>query len=269
MQKVRQFRGGFLAPYRAMFRISFKSSFAYRSAILTGIAGSVFTVIAQIAVWMFVFRRDAAMVGYMTRYVVVSQALGMLLDNNVTRRIGARVASGDFAIDLIKPASSVAALWSASFGETAAELLTRALPVLLAFSPALFGAGIPAARLPLFLLLSVLALVLASLMFVLLGYLSFVVLEVWPFVRLLNDTIRLLAGAVIPLSFFPPFLRSIAGALPFQYLYSLPLRSLLEEIPRAEIVQSMGVMGAWIAGLALLTRAAAASALRRIVVQGG
>jgi ABC-2 type transport system permease protein len=269
MQKVKSPSGGFLAPYRAMFHISFKSSFAYRSSILTRIVGSVFTVVAQIAVWTFVFRRDPAMVGYMTRYVVVSQALGMLLDNNVTRRIGTRVASGDFAIDLIKPASSVAALWSASFGETASALLTQALPVLLAFSPALLGAGIPVTRLPLFILLAVLALALSSLMFVLLGYLSFVVLEVWPFVRLLNDTIRLLAGAVIPLSFFPPFLRSVAGVLPFQYLYSLPLRSLLEDLPRAETLRCLFVMGAWIAGLALLTRAVAASAVRRIVVQGG
>ena len=49
-----------LAPYGAMFRISFKNTFAYRASVLTGIVGSLFSVVAQIAVWRWVFRQDQA-----------------------------------------------------------------------------------------------------------------------------------------------------------------------------------------------------------------
>lgn len=53
-----------LAPYRALFGIAFKNSFAYRTAVLTGVVGSLFLVLTQIAVWTYVFRRDPAMVRY-------------------------------------------------------------------------------------------------------------------------------------------------------------------------------------------------------------
>jgi ABC-2 type transport system permease protein len=260
---------GTLAPYGAMFRISFKNTFAYRASVLTGIVGSLFSVVAQVAVWRWVFRQDQALTLYMTRYVIISQVLGLLLGNTITGRIGDRVYRGDLAVDLIRPGSPMAVLWSASFGESVSSVVIRGLPVLVVFSPAFLAAGIPVVRVALFLSILLLSFVLANEMFILLGYLSLVVLEVWPFVRLLNDTIRLLAGAVIPLAFFPSFLGKVAAVLPFQYLYSLPVRALLEDFPPGELLQSVVVMGGWITVLAVLSRLVSNAAVRRIVVQGG
>jgi ABC-2 type transport system permease protein len=252
-----------------MFRISFKNTFAYRASVLTGVVGSLFSVVAQIAVWRWVFRQDDVMTLYMTRYVIVTQVLGILLGNAITGRIGDRVYRGDLAVDLIRPGSPMALLGSASFGESISGVVIRGLPVLVVFSPAFLAAGVSLVRVLLFLCILLLSLVLANEMFILLGYLSLVVLEVWPFVRLLNDTIRLLAGAVIPLAFFPPFLGKMAAILPFQYLYSFPVRALLEDLPRAELFPSLAVMGGWIAALAVLVRLVSGAAVRRIVVQGG
>ena len=58
-------------------------------------------------------------------------------------------------------------------------------------------------------------------------FLSFYFYEIWPFKRLMNDTIRFFSGAFIPLSLFPKWLKGITDILPFRYLYSFPIEIIL------------------------------------------
>jgi ABC-2 type transport system permease protein len=258
-----------LAPYRALFGIAFKNSFAYRAAVVTGVVGSLFLVLTQIAVWTYVFRRDPAMIRYMTCYVVLADMLRLLLGNQVAYGIGWRVQNGDFARDLVRPASSMFGSWCTCFGDTVAGVLTRGVPVLVVFLPAFFSAGVRAERLPLFLAAVVLSVTLYGILYVLLAHVAFVVLDLSPFIRFLDDTIRLFAGTFVPIAFFPPFLRTVAQLLPFQYLYSFPIRVLIEDIGMRELLSSFAVLLAWIAAFAAAIRVASARAIRKIVVQGG
>ncbi len=253
----------------AFLRIAFKNSFVYRSTVFIGIFGSFFGILAQIALWSFIFRGKPGTIQYMTVYVVVAQLLGILYINNISDRIGAKVRSGDFVIDLIKPANPVFTFWSTSVGITTSNMIIRGIPLLLIFLPVIIKLKLDAGELALFVVICGLGFVMVSLMYILIGYLAFIVLEVWPFVRLLNDTVRLLAGAVIPIAFFPPWIGRAVKLMPFHLLYSFPIRLLLEELPPNEIIFNMMIMVFWIIMLSIALKIVYGVAVRFCIVQGG
>lgn len=234
-----------------------------------GLFGSIFSIVAQIAVWSFVFNQNYNMIQYMIQYVIISRVLSILYENRITAMIGDKITTGDFAIDLIKPANPVLTFWSTSLGAVLASLLIKGTPILLIFSPMLFYLKLTLSKIILFILFCSMGFVLSNLIYILVGYLAFIVLEVWPFRRLVDDTIKLLSGAVVPLTFFPDWLSILAKLAPFHFMYSLPIRILLEDLPRNELMLDFVVLLAWnfvfLLGLRLVYRLA----VKYSIVQGG
>jgi len=232
------------------------------------ILGSVFSILAQMAVWYFIFHNDPNMIRYMTSYVIVAQIISILLNNNISNLIGDKVTTGSFVVDLLKPLNPTFAFFSNSFGMTLAQLLNRGLLLIIVFGAFLhFSPGVE--KVLYFIITCVLGYIIANLIYFIIGYLSFIVFEVWPYVRLINDTVRLLAGGVIPLAFFPAWLASGTKLLPFQYLYSFPIRILLENIPTSEIYTNYAIMMVWIILLSSLLVLTYRSVIKHCVIQGG
>ena len=107
------------------------------------------------------------------------------------------------------------------------------------------------------------------LIYSLIGFSAFILIEVWPINRLVNDTSRLLAGSFIPLSVMPEFLQKIANVLPFRFLYSFPLELLLGSFDKAKIGENYGILLIWILIFAVLDVAMYSVAKYKAVVQGG
>lgn len=251
-------------------RTAFRTKFAYRSSVFFGFLLSFVYLIVQIALWRFVFRQDSAMIKYMTAYVVVSQLLHYAYSTEIAGMIGHKVRSGDYAVDLIKPVTSVMVYWSTSLGGTLANIATRGLPVLLVFSPVFLDvAKLSLARLLVFLGACIAGYIMTNLIFALIGHLAFVTTEIWPFARSTQNSIRFLSGALIPIAFFPPWLAAIARFLPFRLLYSFPIRVLLEDLPAEEVVRDSLLLGAWLVLLSVLLWLVHKRAVWHSVVQGG
>jgi len=258
-----------LSNWQAFFIISFKNTFAYKSSVVIGVFGSMFTLFVQIALWNFIFKGNSNMIEYMTCYVIISTILGILYTNNISSLIGDKVTSGDFVIDLIKPISPLAVFWSTSFGEIIANVLNRGIPVLIVFFPVLLTIQFNFQKGLLFLIASLMGFIVGSLIYILVGYISFIVLEIWPYIRLVNDTIRLLSGAIIPIAFFPMGIASIARATPFYFMYTFPIRLLLEELPLNEVYLNFFIMAVWIIVIGFVLRIVSNIAIKHCVVQGG
>jgi len=250
------------------FKITLKNSFVYRWSVLFSVFGSVLFIAISLFLWRFLYSGDAEMISYMTRYAIISNIIAMLYANGITYRIGERVASGDFAIDLIRPVNLFTMSWQAELAEIVSNFLLCGVPVILIYSPFLImNAGYSNIH---FALLAVaLGHVLFLLIYSLLGFFAFILIEIWPFGRLLDDTIRLLAGGFIPLAILPGFLRTTANALPFRFLYSFPLELLLGTADEAKIFENFCLLLFWIAAFALANFAVYRLALRKAVVQGG
>jgi ABC-2 type transport system permease protein len=78
-----------------------------------------------------------------------------------------------------------------------------------------------------------------------------------------------LSGMVLPLSFFPGWLRSVAHALPFAAILQTPVDVWLGKHHGAGLVGVLALQLAWAVVLLALGRVALRAGARKLVVQGG
>ena len=250
------------------FKISLKNSIVYRWSVLFSIIGSILYVAISLMLWRFLYRNDADMIAYMTKYTIVSNIISMFYARGISGRIGDKVATGAFATDLIRPVHLFTMAWQMELAGICANLLMRGLPVILVYLPFLIA---NAGYYNLFAVFLSVALghMLFLLIYSLLGFSAFILIEIWPFRRLIDDTIRLLAGGFIPLAILPAFVGHIAHALPFRFLYSFPLELLFGKADMDKAFENFAVLIVWISVFGLLNALMYRQALKTAVVQGG
>ena len=250
------------------FKISLKNSMVYRWSVLFSIAGSILYIAISLMLWRFLYRDTPDMVSYMTKYTIVSNIIGMFYARGIAGRIGGKVSSGAFVTDLIRPINIFSMSWQMELAGICSNFLLRGLPVVLVYSPFLvMNAGYY--NISAVILAIVLGHILFLLIYALLGFSAFILIEIWPFGRLLDDTIRLLAGGFIPLAILPGFIQTIAYALPFRFLYSFPLELLFDTADMSKLFENFSLLTIWIFVFTALNIVMYRLALRKAVVQGG
>jgi ABC-2 type transport system permease protein len=81
--------------------------------------------------------------------------------------------------------------------------------------------------------------------------------------------VQFLSGLLVPVWFFPDWLRTVALALPFQAAGNVPLSLYVGRIHGADVWPAVALQIGWVAALALLVQATWRRAERRVIVQGG
>jgi len=250
------------------FFITFKNSLVYRWSVLFSVIGSVLFIAINLMLWRFLYRDNPEMVTYMTKYTILSNIIAMFYARGIAYRIGNKVSSGAFVTDLIKPVNIFSMSWQMELAEICSGFLLKGLPVIIVYSPFLFmNSGYN--NIPAVLISVILGHILILLIYSLIGFSAFILIEVWPFARLMDDTIRLLAGGFLPLAILPGFIRVAANILPFRFLYSFPLELLLGTADTGKILNNFAVLIIWIGVFILMNTAMYRLALRKAVVQGG
>lgn len=103
---------------------------------------------------------------------------------------------------------------------------------------------------------------------VLIGLAAFVAEDVNAFQWILQKLSFIFGGLLIPLDFYPAWLRSIADALPFSAMVYAPAR--LFVTPTLEgLLNTLGMQLVWIAALSLLTVLAYQRGVKSLTVNGG
>lgn len=251
-----------------LFTITIKNKLVYRFDVLFSILGSILYIAINIMLWRYLYRDDAMMVDYMTAYTILSNIIAMLYTRSIGNRIGSKIASGAYVTDLLKPKSFFVMAWQTELADIVVSLLLKGLPVMLVFLP-FVNVNIAFSNLLFAFMAVVMGHMLYLLIYSLIGFSAFVLIEIGPITRMMNDTIRLLAGSFIPLSIMPGFLQTIAYALPFRFLYSFPLELLLGTIAKENLWSNYGILLIWICGLAVLNVVMYNAAKYKAVVQGG
>lgn len=67
----------------------------------------------------------------------------------------------------------------------------------------------------------------------------------WSLLVMLKFVIGILGGGLLPLSLFPGWARALLEGLPFQYLYSFPIRCFMGEVSPASWLYGMGLIVVW------------------------
>lgn len=78
--------------------------------------------------------------------------------------------------------------------------------------------------------------------------------NVWSLNVMVRFASDLLGGLMLPLAIFPDAARALLHWLPFRYLFSFPVETLLGQLSFAEWLQGMAILAGWILLLGLLGR---------------
>jgi ABC-2 type transport system permease protein len=255
-------------PKMPFFIISIKNLLAYRWGVLFSILSSVVVIAINLMLWRFLYRGDPDAASYMVKYTIFSNIIAMFYGDQIVDMIGKKVASGDFVLDVIKPVNFLGMLWQLELARICSKFLLCGIPVIIVYLRFLTDSD---AYRNIALVVASVAMghVLCVLLFSLIGFSAFILIEVWPFRRLITDTIRLFAGAFIPIAILPLPIARIARVLPFRFMYSFPLEMLFGRADTEEIPVNFAVFFAWIVTLAALNIVMYRTALEKTSVQGG
>ena len=253
------------------FGISIKKMLHYRWHNVFSIMASLLSTVSIIFMWQYIYRRNMEMREYMTVYAILSSLISLLYSDRYANCIENKVYKGTFAIDLLRPVSFLRLNFSEAVGETAAELIVRGIPICLI----LFGNYWGLVRMidPVYALLGILAVFLAFLfhmmLFTVIGFLAFRFYVIWPFCRLMNDTIRFFSGCFLPIALFPAWMQTPVRLMPFQYMYSFPIEVILKGRECEGMGLHFAVLIVWDIVMAAIMLLAYRRSLLRCVVQGG
>ena len=255
----------------AFIMIAFKNKITYRSAVIFSVIGSIIDIYIKIALWVYLYRQDKGMTEYMVMYTVLSSMIGMFYVNNISNKIGDKIINGTIAIDLLRPMRFLTSSYMQCLGEMLANLLMKGIPILLVFGAYLwkYSGNIVYTQVPVAIVAMVLGHILYMQIFMIIGLMAAVFMEIWAFHRIMNDILLFLSGAFIPLSLFPNWLGRLNSYLPFRFLFSFPLELLLGNMDLAAISRNFATLGVWIVFLGVILWGMNRRMMEKLVIQGG
>jgi ABC-2 type transport system permease protein len=267
-----------MRPLAALFRMRFINALQYRAAALAGLATQFAWGFMEILAFAAFYRSDPGAFpmsfAHTVSYIWTQQgflALFMMWfwENDIT----AQISSGSIAYELARPVD----LYARWFTQAAANRLARAglrcAPVLIVafLLPAPYRLALPPSlgQFGLFLVATVLALSVVVAVSMVAYAAMFYTVSATGIRVIVAVCADFLAGATLPLPFFPAGLRAVAELLPFAAMQNMPLRIYSGDIAGAAAARGIGLQLFWLVVLVVVGRLAMRRALRRVVVQGG
>ena len=213
---------------------------------------------------------DGVDVGSMQTYIIISSALSVLLITNVERRIGHSVEKGSVATDMMKPISLFGMFLAEDVGSIIALIFQNLIPILLIGSLIIKVPVMADIRdLPMFVIAVIESFLINWLIAALFGMTAFATINNDALIQVKKHLIRLLSGSIIPIWFFPEGVANVLSALPFVYIYQLPLSIYIGRCDRAEMISQMCIQLIWLVILSVVFFYAQSRITRKVLVQGG
>jgi ABC-2 type transport system permease protein len=264
-----------VTKYVSFSKASLQIMLVYKTSLAVNMIGTVFYVIAMFYLWQTIFvNQPGAMGGFtwpeMKGYILVSFLLNSVMTWYDEWTMGRDIREGLVAVDLARPIDFQAKRFADAIGPIPIELFS-ALVVAAVVAVAFGGIALPAdgTHAILFILSAVLATITKFGLVYCVSMIAFWTTGMTGVSVARMAIQNIFSGALIPLVFFPGWLRSIAAVLPFQGLVSTPALTYLGKMDWPTTVLMLTVQAVWAAGLILLGRLAWRGASRAVTINGG
>lgn len=262
-----------LPAYLQLIGLGLQTAYTYRANLAFEMLRILLRVYLLGVIWTAVYAGRRVVDGVELREVIAFITLAQLqvwvLSPLVADYIQDRVRDGQIALDLARPVPFLGQLLAHQVGGTASLLSFVLLAIPLAF---VLGGFVPPASVSaglLYLVSLVLAYLVSVLLGMVIGLVSFWTLQIGGVMAIYAYVSQFFTGALVPLVFFPPWLRSVADVLPFQAQAHIPLSIYMGRAPTSEIPGALGVQLVWVVVLYAVVWLMWRRAMRRVVVQGG
>ena len=235
----------------ALVAAGFRRYATYRQATLAGaFTNTVFGVVKVSILFAAAAAAGGTVAGYdraaLSTYTWVSQGLIAVVWVFAWFPIALRVRTGDVAIDLGRPVHPVAAWLAEDLGRAGQACLVRfAAPMVV--GGLLYGLRLPQdpVTVPLFVLSAALAVVVSFGGRLLVSLVAFWLVDVRGLMGLYVVVSNVLCGLLVPVPFFPDWLRVVAYATPFPSMVQTPVDVSVERVSGLDAVVALAVQAGW------------------------
>ncbi len=263
-----------MRAYLAILSARIRMLLQYRAAALAGMFTQLFWGLIRIMIFEAFYRSSTApqpmTYQEVVNYVWLGQALFAMLPWSIDLEIRGKIRDGSVVYELVRPLDLYNFWFSRAFATRFAPTLLRSVPLFLcAFlffdlqlppSPTAAAAWALATLGALLLSCAISNLISISLMWTIAGD---------GVTNLLQASIFIFSGMIVPLPLFPSWAQPWLDFLPFRGLVDLPFRLYMGHLPPQEVFSVVGHQLIWIVSLVLLGRWLLGRGTRRLVAQGG
>lgn len=263
-----------MKAYLALAKGSFLAWMVYRfGGIFTLITNLLYMVVIYF-LWRSIYGSAGQIHGLTFNQAFIYLALAGSIFNSlktyVDWQMSRDIITGNVAVNVIKPIDFQLNMFFRAAGTFTFNFGTITLPsALMLFL--VFGADLEwGIGLLLFPVSLVLAFAISFALDYMVGLSSFYTESIWGISMTKEIIVTLLAGALVPLQFFPEPAQVVLRLLPFQAIYNIPLTMVVSpNLPMLEFVQMLGLQVFWIAVLFGAGRLFYNRASRALFINGG
>ncbi|QWU14724.1 hypothetical protein KP014_22790 [Paenibacillus sophorae] len=261
-----------------MILLNLKVFLAYPRGFLISIVIHPFMLILNIYLFhsIYAYNGSSHIKGYdltqMIWYYAVGTFVWIFTFNFTDRRMSNYILSGDIGPLLLRPVSLFRFELANAIALRTAGVLFEFIPDMIIYSLILPPTFMTLASFGKFLSIIAPAFILHFLMNYLIGMTAILTHNNEGIHRLKYALLQLLGGTLIPLEFFPEWLRHICDALPFQYIFYEPIRIFINHPDTAPLgiwLHVLLMQLLWIAIFYAAIRIIWAVLIKKVVVAGG
>jgi ABC-2 type transport system permease protein len=263
-----------MRTYLAILRGALMEGMAYRAGFFFIILGNVIYLFVAYFLWHSIYANTTSIRGLSFNETIIYVSLGstvfVILKTYADWFISHEIEDGSIAIYLTRPVDYELYTMAVSLGSVISTMTVVALPTVLLLTLVFhisftFGPG-----LLLFPVSLALAFLISFCFDYVTGLLAFYTESIWGISTTKEILISILAGALVPLQFFPDAIQKILLLLPFQAIYYVPLMMVTRpDQPWSALLSMLGVQAFWVVALFILTRLFYNQAIKVLRVAGG
>lgn len=262
-----------MKKYWTVFKKSLKSETIYRPAALAGIAGSLLGFFMQVFLWKALLgsgaRQDASF-SDMLLFIIINSFMLELTRTNVAGIIENSMIDGTISMELLRPMSYKTFLLMNALGKNTYGTLTRTVPILIISIFLISGTPLPTLyHFILFIMSAFLGILLMFEVTYLAGLSAFWLQRCWFIEFYLMGFERIFGGTMVPIWFYPEWLKKMSFFLPFRYMTFEPINFFLGKTPVEEAWFPILMALFWLMALNVLDKCIWQMAVKRLTVNGG
>ncbi|WP_028544600.1 ABC transporter permease [Paenibacillus taiwanensis] len=263
-----------MSTYVELIRMRFLTMLAYRVNYYSGILIYTLNIGVYYFTWQAIYGGQGTLAGFtadqMTTYIAVSWMARAFYFNNLDREIAGEIRDGSVAIQFIRPYNYIVVKMMQGLGEGCFRLLLFMTPGLV-IACLLFPVKLPhdPKLWATFAWMLFMSFLINSQINIITGLSAFFIENNEGMMRMKRVVVDLFSGVIVPISFFPGWLKGLNEWLPFQAITYLPSSVFTGRVPNGDILGVMAVQVVWLVILTLPIIVLWRSARHRLFVQGG
>jgi ABC-2 type transport system permease protein len=254
-------------------KISFQEILAFRIDIASILVSTFIIILLGYSLWSSIYKSNSDLNGYSSNsiinYILIATLLNSVLNTprRVPINISREIRTGQIATKLIKPVSYYEFNFWHCFGRGLYFFIIVTIPLMI-ISYILFGLKLPSSFFTgvIFILSTLMGFVIEIGLSLLLAGFVFKTINMDGVLKVNAFFSYLFSGRLIPLEFFPKYLRLIANYLPYRGTVSIPINIYLG---KSNIKEDLIIQLFWVILLLLLSNILFKNAYKRMEVMGG